>query len=108
MLCWSKMRCWSRVLILATVALVVLNAQCFAKCLTQTTDSGPAHCHQHGKAKSGHCSLQHDLRVGSAGSVARSFLITWVKPPPLSIHTPAETAVELLAPSPPVPCGQTT
>src|SRR5450755_3762730 len=70
MLSWRKMRCrLGEILILLTVALVVRNAQCFAHCLAEPGESGAAHCHQHGREKSGHCVMQHDLTADSARAV---------------------------------------
>jgi hypothetical protein len=65
--------------------------------------SGGAHCHQHGQAKSAHCSLQHDVRVGSAGSVTPgAVLIAMVELPVLAIDLASRQCVALLTPSPPV------
>jgi hypothetical protein len=103
------MRCWSRVLILLTVALAALNAQCFAQCLTQPDGSGATHCHQNGQAKSAHCSLQHELRVGSAGSVTPgAVLIDLVELPVLAFDVILLHAVKLFASSPPSPFGGAT
>ena len=103
------MLCWSRVLILLTVALVALNAQCFAHCLTQPDGDGVTHCHQHGQAKSAHCSLQHDLRLSSAGSLTPStILIALVELPDLAINPASPRCIELPAESPPAPFSLTT
>ncbi|HEV8043340.1 MAG TPA: hypothetical protein VGP62_30960 [Bryobacteraceae bacterium] len=103
------MRCWSRVLILLTVALVALNAQCFANCLTQTCGKSAPHCHQHGQGKSVHCSLQHDVvtssvRVAMPGAV----LMALVKLPALFLNSLPHQFVELFASSPPTPVGKAT
>jgi hypothetical protein len=108
MLSWRKMRSWwARILILLTVALAVANAQCFAQCLMQPR--GAAHCHQHGQTKFAHCSLQHELRLSSAGSVAPgAVLIALVELPDLAINPASPRSIEPLAESPPTPFNPTT
>jgi hypothetical protein len=71
--------------------------------------SGAAHCHQHGQAKSTHCSLQHDLRLSSAGSVTPStLLIALVELPDLAINPASTRCIEPLAESPPALFSLTT
>jgi hypothetical protein len=109
MLRWRKMRWWSKLPILLTVALVMANAQCFAQCLTQPDHSSASHCHQHGSAKAGHCVQQHDLRVGSAAMPTLDCgLVALVELPDLAVTGASWHAAELLAPSPPVPFGENT
>ena len=103
------MRWWSRVSILLTVALVFANAQCFAQCLAQSDDSAQSHCHQHGPAKAGHCVQQHDLRAGSAPTVApEGGLVGLVEMPDLPLLLATACRMELLAPSPPASSDKTT
>src|SRR5580658_4236491 len=93
---------WSRVLILLTVALLALNAQCFANCLAQPGGEATTHCHQQGKAKSAHCSQQHDVSASSARSaVPGGGFIALAELPALAINFTSRPDVELLAPSPP-------
>jgi len=100
---------WSRVLILLSVALVALNAQCFANCLTQPGGEAVTHCHQHGNAKSAHCSQQHDLSTSSARSaVPVDGFIALAELPDLAIDFTSRAGVELLAPSPPALLGLAT
>jgi hypothetical protein len=84
------------------VALVAANAQCFAFCLTQTGDSATTHCHEHGKAKAGHCSLQHDLRMESAASVTPNLVVTLAEVPDLALDASQHQVVGAPALSPPV------
>jgi hypothetical protein len=100
------MRCWSRVLILLTVALVALNAQCFAYCLTQPADSNIPHCHQHGQAK---CTQQHDLTPSSAiVALPAGGHIAAVQLPALAMNLGSRHGIALLAASPPAPQSLTT
>jgi hypothetical protein len=99
MLSWSKMRCWSRVLILLTVALAAFNAQCFAYCLTQGGGNDAAHCHQHGKAK---CPQQHDLTTVSPQMPAPAVaLIASMELPALAISKASRDRIKPLDESPP-------
>jgi hypothetical protein len=53
--------------------------------------------------------LQHDLRVGSAGSVTPgAVLIALVELPDLAINSASRQCVALLTPSPPVLFSQST
>jgi hypothetical protein len=104
MLSWSKMRCWSRVLILLTVALVAFNAQCFAYCLTQGGGNGATHCHQHGKAK---CPQQHELTTSSAQAPSPRFsILAPVMLVAVAINPISRRCVELLSESPPATFGK--
>jgi hypothetical protein len=103
MLSWRNMRWRGRVLILLTIALAVANAQCLAYCLTQS-DDGASHCHQDGKAKSGHCLLQHDLKVGSARDVAPDAVLdALVEMTEPAVNSAPRHPVELRTASPPLP-----
>ena len=96
-------------MILLSVALVALNAQCFANCLTQPGGEAATHCHQHGKAKSAHCLQQHDMSTSSARSAAPGGgFIVLAELPDLAIKFALRAAVELLAPSPPALLNLTT
>jgi hypothetical protein len=108
----EKMRCWqAKIPILLTVALVVLNAQCFAYCLTQAADTSATHCHQNGQTKGGHCSLQHDVTAGSSSPALAPVDGVWIAPvelPGLAIDPTSRHDVELLAASPPTPFSEAT
>jgi hypothetical protein len=109
MLSWRKMRCWSRVLIFLTIALVALNAQCFANCLTQTSGESAPHCHQHGQGKSGHCSLQHDVVTSSVRVVTPgAVLVALVKLPIVTFNSVLRGAIEPFGASPPPPSSFST
>jgi hypothetical protein len=107
----EKMRRWNgKIPILLTVALVFLNAQCFAYCLTQAADSNATHCHQHGQKKAGHCALQHDVTAGSLRTVGpvNAVWIALVELPNLAMNPASRHDVELLAASPPTPFHETS
>jgi len=48
------------------VALALLNAFCFVRCLVQSCDSGAMTCHSHGPAKAHACPPQHDFKAAPA------------------------------------------
>src|SRR5258707_5563074 len=107
----EKMRFWeAKIPILLTVALVVLNAQCFAYCLTQSAGSNATHCHQHGQKNAVHCSLQHDVTAGSVRAVAPvdGVWIALVELSGLAVNPTLRRCVELLAASPPIPFSEAT
>jgi hypothetical protein len=86
-----------KLLILLTVALAIVNAQCFALCLVQF-DAGASHCHP----KPGHCPLQHDLTTGSARTAAPvAAPIALVDLPLLTINPAPQESTEPLTESPP-------
>jgi hypothetical protein len=91
------------------IALLALNAQCFAKCLTQTGGESAPHCHQHGHGKSGHCSLQHDVATSSVRVLTPgAVFIALVKLPALFLNSLPHQFVELFASSPPIRSGMAT
>lgn len=57
----------ARVVLLLSVVLVLANAQCFARCLTQPVDNAAPPCHSHGKTQTS--VPQHDVRPSSAATV---------------------------------------
>jgi hypothetical protein len=58
-----------KVLILLAIALVLINAGCFARCVVQSCQDAPPPCHSHSKGDAKHCPQQNQMKAAATGAV---------------------------------------
>ncbi|HEV2689550.1 MAG TPA: hypothetical protein VGV35_13395 [Bryobacteraceae bacterium] len=92
-----------KVLILLTIALALVNARCFSKCLVELCcQKGTMPCHSQGKSTSADCSHHHDLTAPEASASPAADAVCMLALIPVSIELEASPdAVAATSPSPP-------